>query len=87
MLSHNFITRNNFYVANLFKIWFSDKNVIYLATVTTWVIGDQMIIFLVEMYVHNGKIVRNNELKYSFSFSVSQTIAMATMYTASLKVL
>ena len=28
MLSHNFLTRSNFYVANLFKILFSDKIVI-----------------------------------------------------------
>ena len=29
----------------------------------------------------NNKIVCNGKLKYAFSFSVSQTIAMATIYT------
>ena len=32
------------------------------------------------MCVPNNKIVRNSKLKYAFSFSVSQTIAIATMY-------
>ena len=40
-----------------------------------------MIIFLVEMFIPNNKIMRNSKLKYAFSFSVSQTIDMATMYT------
>ena len=80
MLSQNVLIRNDFYVPNLFKIWFSDKNVICLATVITRVLGDQMIIILVEMCVPDNKIGRNSKLKYAFSFSVSQTIAMATMY-------
>lgn len=43
MLSHNFLIMDNLYVADLLKTWFFVKNIIFLVTVITPLVSDQII--------------------------------------------
>ena len=43
MLSHNFLTKAKFYIADLLKIWFSNKKLTFLATIIARLVSNQMI--------------------------------------------
>ena len=68
MFSHHFFT---FYIPHQPKIRFSYKNIVWLATNTTWLVGDQMVVFPVEIRVSSNKIISNRKLENIFTVVVN----------------